>query len=431
MLGEILRGKTCKFFALAFVIGLAAGTLRAQTSESERIERLHHVSQLIENALERVRFGAEPCSTEACQRQKYRLLAQIRMQVDWLPQWREDELQSRAFLSAYRYLREPMQRPEASDWLQWWKRRYEYEIQNRSLWPQYVQQMADLATAFQSFDRLVHTPSKSRQTFIDHWHQGLAEAAQFLQEAVQLSRLAGLRELEWKDQEAEDLRSEAQTRFDQLRDWEARHGKRISQILSETFPEHQSAQALQLVLHLHTWSKHFDEKDIFQPYFVELLKDQQGFVRQIYRQMQEFNDLEYGVIGLQHYEDGQSPLIPWDEEIEIQKRLDQIEEIYRLGLDASIFFFLFGASQSLAAGSKAIQFSILAPSLYGFQKLDQEISEWALPRQAYSEELQWLRFELEQSLERRHVTLLRTKDALLERQKRVQDDLLQIERSSK
>lgn len=402
--------------------------LRAQSDEQTG-RTLEQILELIDDALVRVRQGAKPCYDTHCQKTKTRLLARSKRLIDWLPEWDPDGVESLAFRSGYRLVDSPFLRPQKNDWLAWWKRRYQHEFRLRSSWPVLVQYMADLSSAFRYYQKIYESPSFFKEDFDTYWNNGLSIAAGNLKQAVKLTREASILELEGRELEAERTRERAQRKFAELRDWESEQGERISSIFRKLFPDSESAEALNFVLYLSTWADHFGESDIFHPDFARYLRDQEAYTKAIYRELQKFNDLEYGVIGLAQFSDPESPLRHLEEEIEIQKKIDRYEELFRIGIDTGVFFYMVGAANSIAAGSKLLSFGILAPSLYAKQKWNFDLSASILPSTSYTQELELYAFDLEQSMRRRHKNLKSTEAALLERQARVQAALSALEQS--
>lgn len=408
-------------------IFLAFGLTPLSAEVPTRYDQLTKVKAMIEAALDRVRLGQDACHDRLCQNQKRALLAKLKIELDWLPEWAEDSLLRKSFHSAYRLVSQPYEKPQKTDLLAWWKRRYQYELEVRSYWPHFVESLADLSKSLSELEKL--KSEEPRPLWEHYWKENLFKAAQDLHLAVRLTREASFKELEGQFEEAETIREQAQTYFDSLHRFEEKQGLRISRIFQKLAPKARAAEALQMILQIGRWAQWFGTEDIFNEEFLSFVGSQSSHIRSLYRLAQDFNDLEYGVVGLKQVNGVYLPLENLQSEIEIQSLLDRFEEGIKMGIDTGVFFLLAGSANAIAAGSRILTFGILAPSLYAQTKWQWNLSASLFTPQDYTDELRLHEFQLEEMLALRRSSLQQTERALLDRLDRVNRELETYERN--
>lgn len=398
----------------------SSGILKAQETASENLDRLYQKREMLLNLLDRVEQGAEPCFSPSCQNQKTSLIHSLHRKLERLPHFDSADPSARrmGIITAHRLVANPYIAPASKklsigNWVDWWRRRYIHDLDLKSNW---MNMKGNLGLLRKSIRFLVQLQSsdRSRQIAIqNYWDQGLGAAAANIVAAVRVGRKAEAYSAQGDETKAEFYRSKVSKHFDAVRRIEKRLGETTKNILRRIFPELEERDLIVYVSQLHQITKEFGSNQLFDPELEEYVSYFYDVSKDLYRDLQDFTDLEYGVIGLENFYTETNPIVALDNELQIQQQLDVVDGVGRTIVDLATFYIMMKASYGTANGSRLLGGGLTAFSTYASLKADFDFSEILLSRSNRTSRIRAEKVALEAEIADRRKTLLQTQELLL------------------
>lgn len=404
-----MRGLRRSFLAISLSV-FAAQCLSAQSSSpyaSIETSKLQASLAKAIQILDVVENGKRPCYSADCQAQKYNLISEFFQKSSLLPEVGKALLQSRkdGVNSAYALVRKPfvplsMENafPESfREWKQWWVKRYDHENQTRSSWMQLVSEIYALRNGVEAYINLEKLDSNQLAMINEAWSRGLGRAAELLTSYPKLAReteIAIKQKLETKAQELRQKAAAEKNEFERI-NREGFNGQ-FYELLPKLFPQTTSTvQATALLALIQKWQNLTGSREIFDSAFISEMKYRLQELTDLVRIAQNFNNLEYGVIGLKNFYGDSNPEIRTELELIYQGFLDQVDAKGRLIVeDGSLYFF--GIIEATVAGIITNQF-------------DFHYSEYIWSKSTRTQELEARLSILKDDMERRRTELFETR----------------------
>lgn len=400
---------------------------------------LKETHALLLNYLDRVQNGKQPCYTRPCQLEKRRLLQKIQNKLEVLPSLEGRLLPNRrlALSSAYRLVDEPFIYPSSNldspqnitEWLEWWKRRYAYESRLHSNWTAFYSAVVSHERALQLISSLKKSPRQKLQ--LKHWwKRGLGEAARSLRQAVQAFQESSRLAMQGAIEESEAHREESESFFKRVEEFEEAAQIPFRMIVKDIFPDHSLVEATSFLVHYKSWIDFFEPNDILEQHFFDYLNYQKDSIQEISNLIQDFRDLEYGVVGLNNFDSISNPAKSVRHELDIQKRLDVLDESLRAAIELSFFFSFLNFSEAVLGSYRLGILGVSGWSLAA-ERNNFELSEIYWERSERSTELLQQLPQLEAQMEYRKQELLQTEEALENKIQEIESRLQQSQKGDK
>jgi hypothetical protein len=330
----------------------------------------------------RIESGQTPCYDSACQLQKSDHLQRAFQKAEMLPSSFQSE-RLRAFQAAYQMIDDPWIRPEAffpqdlDEWRQWWEHRFRNDSQRSAIWMAYSQEiLRNYAGLDTLIDRLNQVSPKEKSLLKECFDKGALRIGFLLRETPRLyiesERLNSL----GRPQEAEAARNLALKLSVEREDLEKNFSGQYEGVMLRLFPRVSFKQIIS-AFHVAThWMEALGYSDIESPALVRKLRYFRDALRQIHGEIQSFNDVEFGVLGLKNFHTSVNPLIASQQEIIIQDYLDVVDGLGRAVASVGSFYLahsvMAGFTESVfwrivplaAASTLAIEFDFELESLF-------------------------------------------------------------------
>lgn len=350
-----------KCLSALLLLSLALGSvsltkLQAQTlpTKDKLIQRLAQARKL----LARFENGISPCFSSQCQAEKNLKLEDIQLAFARIPGDRSQTLPSAdfAFEAASFYVVYPFEPVELkfpstfsySEWSLWWKRRYTYEQNYRMAWQKFNQEAltayASLSQYLTEARRLSASP-QTRELFDEAWSRGLGRVSYMLRESSRLmdraararalGNFSGQREME-----------EAAIRISREREaLEAAMGNQHRGLMKTFFPKMEYTTSVAMLAFIAMTEHLYGTRSPLDPQFLAQVRLSRDSFRELNTALQEFNDLELGVVGMKNFTSNVNPAVASEFEANIQSFLDRVDDQARSITNIVGFYLLFGAAE--------------------------------------------------------------------------------------
>jgi hypothetical protein len=330
----------------------------------------------------RIEIGQAPCYDSPCQLQKSHHLQNAFQKAETLPLSFQSE-RLRAFGAAYQMIDDPWVRPEAffpedlQEWRQWWEHRFRNDSERSSSWMAYAQEvLRNYAGLDLLIDRLNQLSAKDKSILKECLDKGALRIGFLLREApllhIEAERLLSLGRI----QAAETTRNSALKLSMEREELEKNFSGQYEGVMLRIFPGVSFRQIIS-AFHVATlWMEELGHSDLQSAALLRKLKYFRDALRQIHTEIQSFNDVEFGVLGLRNFHTSVNPLVAHQQEIIIQSYLDVVDGLGRSVASLGTFYLahsvMAGFTESvfwrivpLAAGSTlAIEFDFELESLF-------------------------------------------------------------------
>jgi hypothetical protein len=373
--------KLCLIAANLIAVILSATQVSAQSDDIQaQIDRLERKKAAALQQLAKTENGRSPCYTEECQRKKFNIVSTLSQRSQLIPEIGERFLKNRdeGIASAYRLVRKKFEPPvmagdfpaSVHEWSEWWVRRYNHEQEIRSGWMRFVSDVRLLYFGFQFYLKLDSASEEQRELIQDAWDRGLAEAAKHLVAMATFAEQVGFfRELKDKEQEKAALLQalSEQKKYNEINE---RFEGQIHSLLLKLFPQASNEEQVTAFLILMSdWLERTQSKSIFDSAFKEEMEWRNRQAQELYRTVLDFQDLEYGIVGLNNFYSPVNPAVAAELEIPLQEFLDSFDYSARaiVELGASYFTTLVGRTV-FGVGVVSDMLLPTATNLIGVQK---------------------------------------------------------------
>lgn len=380
--GGIMRGV---YAALLLKAGIVAefvfASLNAQSSE---LDSLRNERNRIQEILQIVQDGRPPCSSSECQSKKAELFYDLQTQLMRTPpiETRLPEIRSQALLAAQQLIRIKKTRELRSpknlaDWVDWYQNRAQYDLEYEARWHFYSEELTFVRNSIRYFLSRIQNPAYAHD-FENAWSLGMGEAAYAILESRDLAQLkVGLNESSSKfrqiDEEIKRLNSKVQRIQDQLPD---RMGVLFAKFLPGIPPENH----LNFFRFFYSSCEYNYCSGVLDSDFQNFLKEYLDQTKLIADDLRDFDELEFGVIGLNNLQSSSNPSELAAHEIKIQKKLESVEGVLRFGLGTTAEILEFSILQSVLGGSRILGGLALGGVHYLEVKWDMPFAETLLPK---------------------------------------------------
>lgn len=351
------------FLSIASAVSVASPIL--EVFAQSRIEELEATLAKSRELLEKVQRGAAPCHRDECQVKKGQILSSLFNTYESLPQKYsqfipslESGLSSAHYMVQFPFTQMPMEFPKTlSDWSGWWARRYEYEIQFRAQWLEFLNDTTRLYRAVDLWGKTFTRSPREKKLIQEAWDRGMGEIAELTLAYQSLAWQASA--LERTGQKIEAARLSEQARSLRLRseELESQFAGSFRNVISALFPAGDFKSTL---TSLSLWKRILDlnqSPDVLG----DLTKQRVAYLRTTLKKISgaqnDFNDLEYGVIGLNNYYSSVNPEIMLDFEALIQDYLNLVDMGGR-AIANTIGFFVMGEVTNAMFASKLMRYAI-------------------------------------------------------------------------
>lgn len=301
--------------------------------------------------LERVEKGRPPCHTPSCQLQKMALLEELSHHLARLPRSTSPFVADfdRAIFSGYRLASSaPPHVLDRSD--QWREQRFHvsHHINWRSSWYTLISDLYLIQDLIRVFTEVQADPQRKLELkrLIG---RGLLEVAFHMDRGQKA--LSGVTEafMEHNSERLQETRARSEAHYDKFH-------KLSEQVFGEAdefsvltgsphqpplFPSLNPAQQLQMLLHLREWSRLAGPNELFDAPRNRFLSRAYDSLEKAIDSLQAFNDLEFGVLGLENMQSIANPLLRNQADQQLHSRLYQEEEINAFTASVGTFMFDF------------------------------------------------------------------------------------------
>lgn len=420
--------------------GSAVGNDQDQNTRPQsdpKLQKLYERRALAYRLLDRMMNGKTPCFTPACQIQKQKQINRIAQELGDIPR---DFLKSRdrGLTSAYRFVKRPLLAPEDlnffperwEEWVYWWKKRYSAESQWKAEWTILVAEaraLKDSTQTYLSWNQFTEAHQNLIREAIDrglfeiaHFSKRSAELRQRLQDLSRPTRNLSSEEIAQRNRAIESVEAESQAVFEKLNSLNERFEHRTRAVVAELFPE-DSFEDVMTTLHLlEGWMKLFGTTDLFSRSLKAHLTTRAHALQTLTQQIQDFNDLEYGALGINNFFSTLNPEISGEQELIIQEFLNEVDSTARTAYHLISFFLMNDAYQSLGILSTRAAYLLTSASNFALTWYDIDTSTWILPRSTRFDELR-------SQFQSTRVRMALKQEELLEKVQIVQDLIPKIE----
>ncbi len=330
----------------------------------------------------RIESGQTPCFDSSCQLQKSDYLQRAFQKSELLPPSFQGERKS-AFSASYQMIDDPWVRPETffpedlQEWKQWWEHRFRNDSQRSATWMAYSQEiLRNYAGLDTLIDRLSKMTVKDQGLLRECLNRGALRIGYLLREAPRLHIEAERLQSIGRVAEAETTKNLALKLSMEREALEQNFSGQYEGVVMKLFPRVSFKQIIS-AFHVATlWMEALGHSDLQNPALIRKLKYFRDALRQIHNEIQSFNDIEFGVLGLKNFHSSVNPLFAHQQEAIIQEYLDVVDGLGRAVASIGTFYVahsvMAGFTESvfwrvipLAAGSTlAIEFDFELESLF-------------------------------------------------------------------
>jgi hypothetical protein len=415
----------CSFFSL---------DLRAQS-----LERLQEGLKLAENLLRRVEYGAEACFSESCQQKKSALLHGIYQDgtlLSFLGPTFVSQLQE-ATRSARRLMRESAQRsplspkvPQGvSDWTAAFERRYSTDIERMKVWLGFMTYLESLRISIRHLStELKKLPEPQKEKFQKLWAQGMVKILKDQRRIQELSFLRDQSRFDGQEAQAENFDQQKLQLMKEVRDWLELNEVSFIEIQREFFSGLDFGRLVEVVSAMELWSQFFQISNILSPVLADKVFAIDQAIKSLQQDAYAFNDLEFGVVGLNNFKTLTHPGLAAGWEAQIQLQLDSKIENLQFMIDFGQSLLLLSASLAIGGSSRFIPWSTFGLASYYQESEDLKISNQIFLPSNRRSQLQDLENFWNSRMDKRYVELRSTQTILQERIEGLKQRIDQLEK---
>lgn len=413
-----------------------ASALKAQSSLSSiATEKIRASREKAVNVLRQIETGQSPCYSDDCQTKKFRMVSDVYRQSSLLPKVGQLFLESRAdgVQSGYRLVQKKFAPPSMEnafpstlrEWKSWWIKRYDHELETRSNWMRLTSDLYSLQQGMKIYIELAKASDEQKSQIEEAWGRGLWRCAELLTSFPNLVLQASQAEAHKNAALALELRREAARQIDEFNtiNKEKFQGQ-FYPMLELLLPQAKTPeQAIALLMLLNHWKQVSGAAHVFDESFQNEMKYRYKEIFALTRTAQDFNDLEYGIVGLKNFYSSVNPAIRTELEMVYQGFLDKVDDTARQIVDLGAFYLL-GITGAEIMGPGFLSQYALPTSLSLFSiEFKFEATELLWARSNRTQDLKAHLASLEADMERRRSELFDTRRALKLKIQQYDDEL--------
>ena len=356
--------KKTRFVRLALVSSvLLPLSVFAQSSRESLQKKLDYARWL----KTRIESGQAPCQSESCKLQKAAHLNEAFQKSDMLPP-RFRSTQARAFSAAYQMTDDPWIRPQEffpddlAAWQSWWERRFRNDGQRSSDWMTYSNEVLRSYAGLDAFvDRLSKASAADQKLLSDAFDRGALRIGFLLREVPLLMMQAEALRADGQTQQSENMRERALKLSVEREGLEKNFKGQFEGVIVKLFPRQSFKQAISALHVSHQWMEALGYSKAQDPALLKKLRYFRDLLKKINTDIQSYNDLEFGVVGLKNFHSTTNPLIATQQEAIIQSFLDIVDSLGRTVASIGTFY----AAQAAMAGFTQSVFWRIVPIVTG------------------------------------------------------------------
>ncbi len=297
----------------------------------------------------------------------------------------------------------------------WWRQRYSQTPQQDFFWMSQFDLLVSHRKSIESIVSLIDQDPLTLDRVIEAWNPNFQTAIRSLNEATQKEQLGQRAEFFGQIEQAKLYLAQADQARQRFQDSERAFGQKIIPFVHQLFPDRSRKEALDILVDLDRLSRSFSTTDLLDEEFHDFLRSIHLDWRQVFAQAQRWTDLEYGVVGLKNFDSTVNPAVAHRRELEIQMKLDQIEQVGQGLIDLGQYLFLLSGVAEFSQASKLMSFFGLFSIGYGLEKWDGRMGSRILPTSHRTQEILQQIGTLEERMQRRKESLHEAK-ATVEKQ---------------
>jgi hypothetical protein len=428
-----MRGRSRFFFILSSCF-LAFSSVKAQN-----LDQLHEGLRLAETLLMRIEQGSPACHSSSCQKNKSATLHKIYRDSQLLsflgPEFSEQAKTS--IQSARKLVRASIKRTDLSskqpesfaDWTKIFERRYAHDIENTISWLAFAAKIESLRASLQYLAQgFKHLESNEKAEFQKLWERGLAQILADQRRIQELSILRDQNRHDGDESTAEKLDAEKLELMKKSRDWFEENETSLITIQRRFFSDLEFSRIIDFVKALNFWSEFFGNPNILSESLAQKSQTIDPSLRTLIRDIQSFNDLEFGVVGLDNFSTMTNPALAAGWEVQVQNRLQSHLESIQFLMDAGQSLLLLSASMALGGSSRLLQFGIFGTASYFQDVEDFKISDALFQPSDRITRLHQLEMFWNSRMQKRHVELKSTQSLLKQKIHELKERINQTEK---
>lgn len=357
----------------------------------QSLQDLEKGLSIAQELLDKVQNGRAPCYKTTCQEEKSELLHRIYRNAQLLSFLGADLRESiePGIFAARRMLREKFwqsfeseREPQSiKDWFQFYKRRQIQDIEAEVDWLRFSNEVESLRRSFTLYSsQVLRFSPEDKKFFQEIWDRSYAEILKLYRDAQLLGEEARRVRRSGSEAKAEQIRSQMIENLKRARDLTENLGYTTSEIQARLFPQLELVQITELCLNIQRWVNFLNIDDLFSPSLSDLIRRLDKGLKELYANIQKFNELEYGIVGLNNFLSHQNPAIRAAKEHAILIQLEQKLDYARFVLNAGQSTYGMIVAAQLGGSSKLLQFGLIGLSNYIQDVLEWRLSEEILPR---------------------------------------------------
>ncbi|PIR22197.1 MAG: hypothetical protein COV44_09275 [Deltaproteobacteria bacterium CG11_big_fil_rev_8_21_14_0_20_45_16] len=379
----------------------------------DNLQDLYIKQQQVVEILNRFQKGAESCNNTSCQKEKRIALHAIHNRLDSLPnfmpfaaanRW-ESLASAHALIDRPAKLRKSNGPKSIADWIQWWNARYELDLERGVRWSAFMQDISSYREGLRYLLRLSRLPMDRQERIRETWNLEIGRAAYRAFEGKYFSEQADLAFMESNKLQADEFDRRSHEAANEVSAIESTLKVGIRAKLREIFPELSEESIMLQTAFFWRLGEDFGHQDLFHPEFQEYLAYINTDVVEIFNRATTFDDLEYGVLGLDNFDSRENPLVQYQTELKIQRELDSVDGWARFVLNSANSMMLFAAAQNLGGANRLLSMGMGGASTYFFMQSDIDLANLVWKPSMRSKNLQSLMDSLESKLQIRHASL--------------------------
>jgi hypothetical protein len=387
----------------------------------------------LRSQLDRFENGLPACFSEKCQNRKRESLDQIFLLQSKLSLPLSDlvpntnsALRAAHFLVSYPYAQPEWKFPEnLSDWLVWWERRHSQEVKLKNEW---VNFSAEVFRQYYGLHRFLQLLDRGADLDLVNqvWMRDAGRIAFLKREGSRISELA----FQMPDgAEGDALLAQALAYRDERLQLERAFQGTFDSVLERIFAPYTIEEIYSLLDVLYRWTSHLEKSDFLSQKNLISLTKNRDIMRKVHQASADWNDLEFGVIGVKNFYSYANPEWQLDLEAPIQEFLDTFEEAARMGVDLGLYTLWFRVAH-LASLNIWIQMGVPAGVQLAEVEWDVSLTElfWA-PSKPRGKIYDGLRQQASQQMQSRLRDVHRARDLLKARINELEKTNIQKEKT--
>jgi hypothetical protein len=397
------------------------------------LESLKKNKAILEGFLEKIENGRNPCFSDECQSQKSKLIDDIfdqttALQAHLTPSLKTG-IQSARRLIAHRFIPTNSQDkfPESlEEWAYWWKRRSSHENKYRSDWSAFASQVKATREALRFYQRAHTRRPATKKLMQDAWNRGAAKNARLMKESSGLMHLAGQLQRLGLEEEAQKAQEQALLAKDESDKIQKKFRGQIKPLLLKLFRSADYGKLVSALAILDQWPDIYETEAFLDE---EIANEVNYFYKQyknLDQKIQDFNELEYGVVGLKNFHTPVNRLSSSENELIIQEVLDRVDESARSFISIGAMLLLFKSGKILF-GQTPLAYSFPSAAFIYAEEKNFDLADQIWSRSYRSEEIRSGMPKLRQLMEHRQTELLKLRKILRKKIKQIDLRLIELQ----